>query len=973
MESDRSAGSAGGTAPAPRQESAPTKTIVTAEDRTKTMAVGSDEIPERQTGSFGIPTLVDVPIPAPEYNEDLESTKITELPAVAEEHQPSVEPDEDGGTRILRPESMALVVQQYSAPAEGGLQPPSVPSKNIFGKPVEAKNYVDEKTGKRRLLSRTTALGLALGILAITIHTQNKETVEDPNNIMPRLHTFPYVEVNVPPKLGITVQVARAAELVEKGIQEIATESPSAYIRAARSRFYEAVGRNPGNLDAKSLLASSYMRLSEVIPRDQRLFETLEKLLLPGPPPSRWTPEYVVALSEYYQLLNRLDQAWEVTDTYLKRRPTPELLYQKAKIASERREIDVAVNAIARAIPPANVQKANPRHLLLYVSLLEKKGQRDAVAENLKRIVKEWPTFGPGLLYQADFLVRNGKLREARNHLKALLQRPYTLTRPQLAEAFAVAARAFEGLHSVEKNLETGSHMRRALVFAEAAEKFHYDRDAVKDLLFRIKSKLPNTKTAYEHFVAGRQKEKAKQLEQAILSYVAGTEANRSDPTGFLLLAHLFEERGDFREAIDRLNKARKTARRSLEAALQLGRIYAERFELEESRQMIKEAEDVGQSLARAGGNARRDEVNFLHALVAIQQRRPELATPFFEKALKAGSRYTDLYVKLGDLEVEAKNEKLAEFYYSIALRYSPFDPKAMLGVALARFQLDSPSRAVAFLKDKLAAQPNSAAIMTNLAIIYLRSGDQEAGKNYLQNAIRSDAKYSDAFRLLGDLTKAEGDRQADFAARRHSYRYALASYEMYSKLAPNDPEGYRATADLYFDIRDLGAATKNYKAVLKLTPNYPNIRLKLAQISRNGSVPEEAMQYLAEELKINPRSDAALVERGNIYMAKKDFDQATKAFTEAARINEKNSDALFGLGVVYHIQGSFDNALSLFARVIKLDPLKADVYWQMGLIYQKQNNRARAIQAFTNYKGTIRDPEATRKADDKIRELQNK
>ena len=105
--------------------------------------------------------------------------------------------------------------------------------------------------------------------------------------------------------------------------------------------------------------------------------------------------------------------------------------------------------------------------------------------------------------------------------------------------------------------------------------------------------------------------------------------------------------------------------------------------------------------------------------------------------------------------------------------------------------------------------------------------------------------------------------------------------------------------------------------------------------------------------------------------MAQKDFTNATKAFTEAARINEKNADALFGLGVVYHLQSSYDNALSLFARVIKLDPLKADVYWQMGLIYQKQANKTKAIQAFTNYRGIIRDPGLVAKADEKLKELQ--
>ena len=150
-------------------------------------------------------------------------------------------------------------------------------------------------------------------------------------------------------------------------------------------------------------------------------------------------------------------------------------------------------------------------------------------------------------------------------------------------------------------------------------------------------------------------------------------------------------------------------------------------------------------------------------------------------------------------------------------------------------------------------------------------------------------------------------------------------------------------------------------------------MRLRLAQISRNGGDGDRAMQLLNDEIKVNAKSDAAWVEMGNIYMAKKDFLLATKAFTEAAHINEKNADALFGLGVVYHLQGSYDNALSLFTRVIKLDPLKADVFWQMGLIYQKQNNRVKAMQAFTDYKGIVREPASISKAVDKIREISSK
>lgn len=935
----------------PEEEVPATKTLMNTE-RTKTLAMDTEQ--ERQTGSFGIPTLVDIPIKPQEDNPDIEKT-IVNLPTVSDN-----KPEEtEEGTKILKPENIDRALQPFIPSAEvvNPLLTEMGEKKNIFGKTVDASQYVTE-TGKRRLLSRNTAAVLALGLLLIAYLTNKTEEESDPTKILPRYHTFPYVEVNVPPRLGNVLDRVKSAELMEAGNRLIEKETPSAYITAIKKYFYPSVGRNITNYDAKALLASSYIRISEIFPRDQRLFETVEKLLFPGPPNARWTPEYVGALSEYYQMLNRHDQAQEVVDAYLKRRQTPELLYQKAKISFERREIDVALTFISKAIPPAKVQRANPRHLLFYAMLLDRKGQKDAAITNLNRLhqesLKSKSFYGPGLLFHADLLLRIGKPKEARTKLKFLLDRPYLLDRVQLADAFTTAAKTLEALND----------LNRARVFAEAAESFHYDRETIRDVLYRIKSKLPATKAAYTHIVAGRQKEKAKQHEQALSLYVRALETNRSDPTPFLLMARLFEEKGEIDEALDRYNKASKANRkRPIEAYLSQGRIYANRYELEKAKQMTKMAADLKRN---------RDQVDFLRGLVNIQARRKDLGTPYFEKALSKGSRLTDLYIQMGEIEVENKNQKLAEFYYSTALRYEPYHPKAMLGVAHTRFHLDSPSRAVSFLKDKLATQPNSAAIMTNLAIIYLRSGDQDSGKNYLQNAIRSDSKYAEAFRLLGDLTKDEGNRQTDnYAARRHSYRYALASYEMYSKLAPNDPEGYKATGDLYFDIRDLGAAAKNYHKVLSLTKNYPEVNLRLAQISRNGGDGARAMQLLDEEIRVNPRSDAARVEKGNIFMAQKDFQAATKAFTEAARINDKNADALFGLGVVYHLQGSYDNALSLFARVLRLDPLKADVYWQMGLIYQKQNNRSKAVQAFTNYKGIIRDPASQGKADDRIREMQ--
>jgi tetratricopeptide (TPR) repeat protein len=929
---------------------------------TKTMAQESTQqssLPPQEEPSMGIPTLVDIPIEVKPPNPDLEQTKVSlVMPSPDQEGQSLVA---DGGTRVLQLTEVDRALAELPAlNAEGSTNEivptesmaPTLPAKNIFGQAIDEKQYVTE-TGKKRLISRNTAALLALVLLLVTYFGTQQEEQEDPANIRPRFHTFPYVEVNVPPRLGATPNVALSAELAEKGATAIEKESPSDYIRAIRQFLYPAAGRNPNNFEARALLASAYIRISEIIPRDSRLFETVEKLLLPGPNPMHWTPEYATALAEFYLLLNRQDQAQETLDTFLKRRTTPELLYQRARVAYERRDLDSAQSFINRAIPPEKVGKANPRHLLFFAELVDRRGQKEVAAGAYKRLVTEHPLYGPGLVRQADHLLRNNKAQEARQVLKVVLDRPHLLDRIFLAEAFVVAAKTLEALKDFP----------RALSFANSARSFHYNREEAMDVFFRVRSRMPETKEAYSLLIQGRQRENAKEIEKAQSFYTRALELNRRDPQPFLLLADLFEGRGEIKEAIDRYQKAlHQTPVKPIEAPLNLARIFANRFELEQANANLKIAREMGRQ---------RDQAEYLRGIIQLRQRRTDLARPHFEKALSLGSRHVPLYLQMGDLETEAKNQKLAEFYYSVALRYEPFHPKAMLGVALSRFALDSPTRAVSFLKDKLATQPNSAPILTNLAIIYLQSGDQDSGKNYLQNAIRSDSRYAEAFRLLGDLTKNEGNRlQDNYDARRHSYRYALASYEMYSRLAPNDPEGYKATGDLYFDIRDLGAAAKNYHRVIELTPNYPDVRLRLAQISRNGGDHKRAMDLLDEELKINPRSDSALVEMGRVHMAQKQFDEANRAFTQAARINEKNADALYGIGVVHHVQGSYDNALSLLNRVIKLDPLKADAYWQIGLIYQKLNNRANAIQAFTNFRGLARDPEKTAQADAKLREL---
>lgn len=117
-----------------------------------------------------------------------------------------------------------------------------------------------------------------------------------------------------------------------------------------------------------------------------------------------------------------------------------------------------------------------------------------------------------------------------------------------------------------------------------------------------------------------------------------------------------------------------------------------------------------------------------------------------------------------------------------------------------------------------------------------MAAGNLELAKATLQKVIRLDKRNAEAFQLLGDVAKKQGDQQADGKVKRHDYRYALASYEMVAKLEPQKVDGYLGMADLYCFLNDLAPAKMNYRKVLDISPGNPQAQSKLDLIQRGGS-----------------------------------------------------------------------------------------------------------------------------------------
>jgi len=109
---------------------------------------------------------------------------------------------------------------------------------------------------------------------------------------------------------------------------------------------------------------------------------------------------------------------------------------------------------------------------------------------------------------------------------------------------------------------------------------------------------------------------------------------------------------------------------------------------------------------------------------------------------------------------------------------------------------------------DQYKAAPPSAKVSNKIGIAYHQLQDLSAAKKYYQEAIRQDAKFSDAINNLGTVYYSQ-----------KSYRRAIGQYKKALRLAPASATIYSNLGSAYFSRNDMKRAAESYAKALALDP----------------------------------------------------------------------------------------------------------------------------------------------------------
>ncbi len=198
--------------------------------------------------------------------------------------------------------------------------------------------------------------------------------------------------------------------------------------------------------------------------------------------------------------------------------------------------------------------------------------------------------------------------------------------------------------------------------------------------------------------------------------------------------------------------------------------------------------------------------------------------------------------------------------------------------------------------------QPGNKKIYVSLASTYTQQGDFEKSFHYINEALRMDPRYRDAYVMKGTNYLKLGNR-----------KLAKSSYETAVQQDTKFFEGYLALAYLYTE--------------------------------ENSPL---ALEYFQTAVTLKPKSTDALYGVAYSLQQEHRFEESLAAYRELLQVDTKFYLALFNEGYIKQFeQNQLDSAIYFYDSAIELQPKFVKGWHNLGLCYASQGRKADAYRAF--------------------------
>jgi tetratricopeptide (TPR) repeat protein len=209
-----------------------------------------------------------------------------------------------------------------------------------------------------------------------------------------------------------------------------------------------------------------------------------------------------------------------------------------------------------------------------------------------------------------------------------------------------------------------------------------------------------------------------------------------------------------------------------------------------------------------------------------------------------------------------------------------------------------------------LSVKPNDPSTMVELANTYSLTGDFESALKYINDALRINEEYRDAYVLKGSIYKTT-----------EKFDLALSSYQTAVQLDPDFFIGHLQTGWLLTEMKDHELALEYYENAAELKPDNLNASYGIAKSLQDMGKYQEALTGYRELLKIDSTAYVAYFNQGYIKQYHQEqLDSAIYYYYELLEVEPKYIQGWYQLGEAYYSEGRETDAARAFSEALRID-----------------------------------------------------
>ena len=372
-------------------------------------------------------------------------------------------------------------------------------------------------------------------------------------------------------------------------------------------------------------------------------------------------------------------------------------------------------------------------------------------------------------------------------------------------------------------------------------------------------------------------------------------------------LARTYIQLQDWNSAYRELNRTIDLQPQNYEARLELANLLIRGGQLKPAEEqvddlMIHESDNPDVHLARG-------------SLLADQQELPE-AIQELQKSISLNGHRGDLYLQLALLQL--KNNELGpaelSFMRAVELTPVPSTPEMALG-AFYQSQQRFPEAEKQF-RAAMEIDPKNPECRIAIARLYMAENNTAGAEDFLRKSKADFPDNSVGYRMLGDLYFAMGE-----------FDKATAEYSSLHDEHPKDPQVTKNYVQLLIIDNRLDEASRLDEEVLRAKSEDVDALIERGQIQIARGRLSDAITTLQNVIKNNPDNGLGYYHLGVAFERKKNPEQAEKAWQEAVHLRPDLLEAQRALALAAMHKGDMAELELLATQIINSQPASPEGY----------------------------------------------